>query len=216
MRIEKLHDDIYIVRFEFGYDCAMHFWRYQEFHESVCSRFRFQSFSLLDYMEWYCKKKESSFTYAYDWAGFNLPGKVIKRAHDKGIPDPNKYDRFMLHVYELLADWNGNDQFYIMGLSKEYEAECVNHELAHALFGTNADYAWCMGKLLCDLPEPIINSLQWDFMQMGYHTDLIEDETQAWFSTGVHSRLNRRQYKGFIPKFRRTFQRFKRQLHIQI
>src|SRR5579864_3597075 len=96
-KISEVRSRVFFLQFKRRYDLCMQFLRYQEYYESVNSKFRDHAFDLLTYMEWYShNNKLGYFSYPVDWSGFNIPGETIKKVWDLGIADKNIYDYEML------------------------------------------------------------------------------------------------------------------------
>src|SRR5690606_33427897 len=109
--------------------------------------------NFIDLVEWY--SKDGAFTYATDWAGYNLPGKLILDLAEAGIKDRNRYDNVMIGFAEYIkAKENGAEDFYIIGTSEEddFLKETFRHELAHGLFYNNEEYRTKTTDMVEELP----------------------------------------------------------------
>ena len=187
--LEEVKPRIFLFSMKDQYSLNMHFLRYQEFYESPSPSFRGKSFRLLDFMEWYCKKYgRGAFTYAVDWAGFNIPGKVLKQVMDLGIPDPNKYDTVMEEVYWSCKKKHDGD-FYLIGARSRNQGRTLRHEIAHGFFYLNPDYRSKMTALVDGLPGGTRLALQHHLKTMGYTPKVYTDEIQAYMSTGLTSKM---------------------------
>lgn len=175
---------IFFLNFKDHYDMSSHFMRYQEYYESPSAKFRNQPFSWPDFMEYYAKKfGNGAFSYHVDWAGFNIPGTIIKHVHMLGIPDPNKYDAEMLAVYEKCLAKYPDRLFYIIGAVGEKWA--MKHEIAHGFFYTQDEYRKEMTALVKALPKTLRTRINKVLKDIGYTPGVYIDETQAYMSTGV-------------------------------
>jgi hypothetical protein len=174
------------MSFKEPYDLAMYFVRYQEFYESPSPQYRGKKFALLDFMRWYSFKfGKGVFTYPEDWAGFNIPGDIIKQIWDLGIDDRNLYDYEMLQVYrECQEKAKGN--FYLIGVSaSKEEAITLKHEIAHGFFYTTPSYKKEMKKLVKELAPELRTRMNEELLDLGYTPKVYVDEIQAYMSTGL-------------------------------
>lgn len=180
---------IFCAVFKNEFDMAMTFLRYQECYESSCPEFKGKSFTIVDYMRWYSKNLgNGAFTYTSDWSGFNVPSKVIAKAHEPGfIKDWNCYDEEMRKIYKVCHKFN-ESSFYLIGMMKNDE-QTLRHEVAHGLFSINADYKYGMSDKVNRLPQEIKDAFTKILLDMGYHESVIIDEIQAYCSTGLLSSM---------------------------
>ncbi len=192
---------IFYLDFKDQYHCNMTFLRYQEFYESPNPKFRGKRFEILDFMEWYSKAYgKGAFTYGTDWAGFNVPGPIIKKAlHD--IPDPNRYDLDMEGTYLCCEDKYPDGKFYIIGgVGKGF---ALRHELAHGFFYTQPKYKREMTKLVKALPKKFYKSMCDDLTRIGYTPKVFIDECQAYLATGLPDTFKTRYqyYEPFVKLY---------------
>lgn len=183
----------------------MSFLRYQEFYESPNPKFRNNSFTILEYIEWYSNKYgDGAFTYPNDWSGFNLPSKAIELARAFGILDPNKYDNEINLIYSKIREYESGD-FYIIGTTKK-DTETLEHEIAHALWSTDVDYKKDMTKNISSLGNKTVKKLKLILANMGYNNSVMEDEIQAYLSTGLVEELEELKIKpNYINRFASTY-----------
>lgn len=179
--IQSVYPGVYLVKFKDYYKMAMHCLRYQEFYESPNPKFKGKSFTIFDYMEWY-SKKNGSFSYPQDWAGFNFPAHIVKDVYDKGIIDKNKYDEEMLSIYNSCKDLHSTDDFYLIF---SCDNETTKHEIAHGLFYLNKEYKKEMEQLVSELPGDASGPMKEELKKLGYCSSVYVDECQAYFATGL-------------------------------
>lgn len=201
--LQKLYPRLYLLKFEEKdrYDMCMTFCRYQEKYESPNPRFRNKDFELVDFMEWYSKDRDGSFSYAKDWAGFNIPDTLFKGYWYQNIRDKNKYDKLMLQAYYSIwhdikygddSFWNtgvptdfGKDgqspKYYLIGATNDWG---INHEFAHGLYYLNPKYKRQMNALTRKLPKKFLTKVHSWLKYIGYTPHVYDDETQAYMSTG--------------------------------
>jgi hypothetical protein len=189
-KLEKLCDKVYCLSCDHSYDVGMLFLRASETKESMLPEFLGVFWKLIDFMEAYAKSKfahDNVFSYPEDWAGFNLRRNDLEFVYSKPdlIPDLNKYDEIMIKVLSRINEEMGSQSdFALMGIVKD-DVITKKHEFAHALFAINKDYKEKALNLNNNLPEKT-HQLLIDFIgNMGYPSSVIEDEIQAYLSTGL-------------------------------
>jgi hypothetical protein len=186
--LSQLTSNIFYLKFKDTYDLCMHFLRYQEFYECPSSDFRDKSWCILDYIKWYSKKYgNGSFTYMVDWAGFNIPGSVIKKVSELGIPDINKYDLVMQDIYQKCLQ-QSNEDFYLIGSTGSVLT--LKHEIAHGFFSSNKEYKKQMTQLVNELPLDFKLRIFESLKKIGYTRKVYIDECQAYFCTGLIDEFN--------------------------
>jgi hypothetical protein len=184
----QLFDSVFHVRCQTQEDLAYLFLRSQEFYESRNIEFYRQYFKIDAFKEWYCRcfTGEDTFTYPYDWCGFNVPGAIALSA-TKGafkIRDNNKYDDTMLEIIHHCQ--KESKRFYLIGTMDEVSdlqtlSSALAHELAHAFYYVDADYRNTMNQLTA----PILQRMQVVLYLNGYHPSVIQDEAQAYLVDGI-------------------------------
>jgi hypothetical protein len=195
------------------FDLAMLFWRAQEYYESASPKFRGRAFTLLEYMKWYSAQYgKGSFTYAEDWAGFNLPSSILTEMYDpthvqfKGVViDHNEYDFEMASIYKGLFAKSNGKPFYLLG-AKSGDIATIRHELAHGLYFTNSKYKMEMQKNIKALPRKLYDKLRQVLRQYGYAASVHDDEIQAFLSTGLTKEMRKLNIsKEITSKFKKSF-----------
>jgi hypothetical protein len=162
----KLADGIYLVRFRTQYELAASFLRVQEHYESP--RFSGRVFTLEQYMDWYAARY-GAFTYYQDWAGFNVPSTALRPFYQ------GKFDPLLAkekRLLRLLKSLRG--RFYVIGI---YENEDLTHELAHALFFTDADYRHAVRAAMRRYDT---SALKRQIAKAGYARHVLPDEVHAY------------------------------------
>lgn len=195
---------IFYLDFKDQYDCNMHFLRYQEHYESPSPKFRGKSFALVDFMEWYSKNqsKHKCFSYAIDWAGFNIPGYIIPNVHTMRIPDFNRYDKEMFNAWSLCKARYPDDMFYIIG--GVGHGVVMKHEIAHGFFFTDKTYRKKMTALVKALKPNFRKQMFSDLKDIGYTPKVYNDECQAFMSTGLtgHFKVKlKKEHEPFVKLF---------------
>lgn len=189
---------------------CMTFLRYQEYYESPNSKFRRKKFNLLDYIEWYSRNHNNSFTYASDWSGFNIPSEIIPSVHELlAIEEVNKYDEAMFVGYDkCLSLLKGKSQpFYIIG-ARHGQTDTIKHEVAHGFFYTIPEYKKEMTALVKKLPKSVFKKVCDKLKNMGYTPQVYIDECQAYFSTGGVDYLFSEKFLKYTPQFINVFEKY--------
>jgi len=187
------------------------FMRYQEFYESDSDSFRGKGFKWKDYTKYYKEKTKSDIlTYHEDWAGYNIPCDSIESCI-KLIPDLNFYDLIMFSIVDTIRSIVGNDNYYLIGIDQSNgdDPSLIYHEIAHGLWYSTPSYKRIQSIHISNLKPNVVNSLTKKISDMGYGENVINDEIQAYLSTGVGD--NMRGIKDIkmsqIP-FKETFDKY--------
>ncbi len=212
-QMKELYPGIYHLHFETRWQVAMHFLRFQEYYESP--KFADKMFSIVEYMEWYQQNHDdpNKFSYPYDWAGFNVPSRVLDEVFAADIPDWNKYDGLMAALYTSMK--TENEVFYLIGTSEEAGAidDFIDHETAHGLWATNPEYQRTMLNLIKRIrPKLRVSKSIAALVDAGYHEKVGEDEIHAYCSTGPAEWLKELLTPKVCKPFEEEFQKWKEKL----
>ena len=163
------------------------FMRYQEFYESDSETFRAKGFKWYDYVKHYKKNtKKDYFSYHEDWAGYNIPCDSIESCI-KLIPDINFYDLIMFSIVDTLREIVGNDKYYLIGIDQSTgdDPSLIYHEVAHGLWFVNPAYKIKQKRNIDAMNPDIRENLSKKISGMGYGENVLDDEIQAYLSTGI-------------------------------
>jgi hypothetical protein len=206
--ITPIARDVFHVRCQTQEDLAYLFLRSQEYYESRNIEFYRQHFKIDAFKEWYCcfYTGEDTFTYPYDWCGFNVPGAIALSAI-KGafkIGDNNKYDDAMLEIIQHCQ--KESKRFYLIGTMDEISdvqtlSSALAHELAHAFYYLDTDYRNAMNQITA----PILHRMQVVLYLSGYHPSVISDEAQAYLVDGLEFLAMKEDYTSLKAEARRVF-----------
>jgi hypothetical protein len=169
------------------------FMRYQEFYESDSDTFRGKGFKWKDYVKYYKEKtKNDIFTYHEDWAGYNIPCSSIESCI-KLIPDLNFYDLIMFSIVDTIRGIVGNDNYYLIGIDQSTgeDPDLIYHEVAHGLWFSTPSYKAKQMTNIAKMNPATRDGLSKKISNMGYGENVIDDEIQAYLSTGVGRDMNR-------------------------
>lgn len=171
MRILKsrVAKGIYLLRFESQYELAATFLRVQEHYESP--RFHGRIFTLEQYMDWYAAR-HGNFTYYQDWSGFNVPSTALQPFYDGKFDPLSRKEQRLLGLFRNLRE-----RFYVIAIHDGGKRGTLTHELAHALFFTDAAYRRAVRKAM---GEYDISGLERQIADAGYARHVIADEVQAY------------------------------------
>lgn len=169
------------------------FMRYQEFYESDSDTFRGKGFKWREFVDYYKKKtKNEILTYHEDWTGYNLPCDSIESCIAV-IPDINFFDLIMFSIVDTIKSKVGNDKFYLIGIDQAdgEDKSLIEHELAHGLWFSSPQYKAAQLINIDELPDYVDEPLRNKISGMGYGPNVIDDEIQAYLSTGVGDNMTR-------------------------
>ena len=215
-KVKEIKPFIYCVEIDDNYDRAMLFCRYQEFYESPYKEFRGKYFSWMQYMRHYKNVwKKDVFSYPEDWAGYNIPSNVLDKAHDKFYKE-TEYDVIMNDIifYCAIDAQNKNNgtrhDWYLIGANSK-DKGTMNHEIAHGLYYTNKEYRIRMQYQLSLIPKKTMDKIDKKLIKMGYVNDrqILDDEAQAFLSTGLYNGLETKEIKKYEKNFINVFKKFK-------
>ena len=207
LTIRKLPDyPIWHVESDDRWELAMTFLRMQEYYESPDLRFRGKIFSLESYMDWYVRefskqnKTYGAFTYALDWAGFNVPCSVVRMVYESFPEHSTKETRLFK---ELRAqDAFSEERFYLIG-NRRGAKSFFDHEYRHAIFALNNEYANAMREAITQFAVPGLRK----WILAHYAPTVLDDEIQAFALTGWPDEV---AVTGEMRKLRRTLKRIEK------
>jgi len=206
MRIKKsrVAKGIYLLRFRTQYELAATFLRVQEHYESP--HFHGRVFSLEQYMDWYAARY-GNFTYFQDWSGFNVPSTALEPFYQGKFEPLSEKERRLLRLFKNLRG-----RFYLIGVYDGGVKSSLTHELAHALYFTDAVYRQ---KVRAALGKFDTSALARRIEKAGYARQVVPDEVQAYL-VGSSSRLGMvsRELAPLRRKLRSLFREHSRELSI--
>ena len=214
-KVKMIKPFIYCVEIKDDYDRAMLFCRYQEFYESPYKNIRGKYFSWETFMRTYTKERGSeSFTYPYDWSGYNIPSNVLGKGIDTFYKQ-SEYDKIMNDIYFHCAIDSQNKnkgtrtKWYLIGADSK-ESQTMNHEIAHGLYYTDKKYKKRMDLIIFDMKKSDFNFMKKSLIKMGYANDdkIILDEIQAFMSTGLYKTFDTEDTRSYQESFKMIYNEF--------
>ena len=193
IKLFEMYPKIYAVVIKDDKLRARVFMRYQEFYESDSDTFRGKGFKWYDFVKFYKEKtKNDYFSYHEDWAGYNIPCDSIESCIAK-IPDLNFYDLIMFSVVDTIRSKVGNENFYLIGIDQSdgEDKSLIFHEIAHGLWFSSPNYRNKQLKNIERLEPNVKDYVTKKIIDMGYGENVVEDEIQAYLSTGVGDNMTR-------------------------
>lgn len=214
--VKEIKPNIFCVLIDDDYDRAMLFCRYQEFYESPYKKFRGKYFTWAQYMRFYKDSwKKDTFTYPIDWSGYNIPSVVI----EKGLNLFNKeteYDEIMNNIFYYCENYplkfnRPRTNWYLIGASSK-DLKTLDHEIAHGFYASNKEYKMRMLYQLSLIPKRVMDKIDKKLIKMGYVNDrkILDDEAQAFLSTGLYNGLDTKEIKKYEKPFVKIFKEFKK------
>ncbi len=86
----------------------------------------------------------------------------------------------------------------------------LDHEIAHGLYYTNSEYKKEVGKIIKLVKPSHYDKLKKKLVKMGYadNKKIINDEIQAFMSTGLYNGLDTNELKVYQKSFIKNFKKF--------
>jgi len=209
----KLADRIYSIVVKDSHLRAMIFLRFQEYYESSSNEFKGQKFKWDRYIQWYKSSdspegEKECFTYGEDWTGFNIPSEAIEHCLSN-IDDRGPYDDIMTTIINTIRKRESGN-FYLLGIEElGANSWVLDHEMAHGFYYTDIEYRNSVNNLIKTLPNKEKIDISNVILELGYNQSVVNDEIQAYMSTGIYRKMND-SLKKYTPRFEDNFSRFKK------
>jgi hypothetical protein len=213
--VKEIKPQIFAVSIKDDYQRTMLFCRYQEFYESPYEEIRGKFFTWEKFMMVYRDKwKKKLFTYPEDWSGFNIPSNIVDKAITLFGKDEGPYDEIMSDIWYYCENYplkfeNPRTKWYLIG-ADSFKSSTMNHEIAHGLYYTNRNYKKQCDHLISEIKPIHYEKLRKKLTKMGYIGDkkIIDDEIQAFMSTGLYNGLDTKELKRYEKEFIKNFKSF--------
>jgi hypothetical protein len=213
--VKELRPNVFGVSIENNYDRAMLFCRYQEFYESPIKKLKGKFFTLETLMKEYVNQRgENTFTYATDWAGYNIPSHILWKAYDLFYKSKTQYDEIMsnilYHCDNYPLQFNKQRSKWYLISANSFDGHIMNHEIAHGLYYTNKQYKKNCDILISKIKKKDYNLMKKKLLEIGYSNDkkIIDDEIQAFMSTGLYNKFSGEQLEKYEQSFIDNFKNF--------
>lgn len=210
--IKEVVANVFAVIVPDSYHRAMLFCRTQEYYESPNEKFRGQSFSIFDYMDWYSRQNDGSFTYGHDWGGFNIPYDVARDCNQVS-PKESPYDGYMSDIVRTIGDMMEPKPAYILGVGNT-DDDTFQHEVCHGLYYTNKEYRESMDEITKSISKSYWEKFKDNLLEMGYTTEVVNDEIQAYltinhdyqrFGKGVPKKVKEKLNQRYLQVFKKYY-----------
>lgn len=197
--IKEISKNLFLVKHNNRKESALSFLRFQEFYESP--KYKNKKIKINEFYNYY-KKKYKRFTYHKDWAGFNVPLKIINAFKKKH----NLFEK----EKQIFSSFNKNKNSYIIGVNKKEPKNTYMHEVAHGLFYLNRNYK---KEVLALLKNKDLNDIKKVLLKMGYHRSVLSDEIQAYMCFSLkdlknYGLKNIKQYEKLRNEIIKTFKKY--------
>lgn len=158
--------------------------------------------------------KKNLFTYPEDWSGFNIPSNVVEKGMNTFRKDKGPYDEIMNDIWYHCENYplrynKPRTKWYLIG-ADSFKSKTMDHEIAHGLYYTNKEYKKNCDKLIANIKPSHYDKLTKKIVKMGYINDkkIIDDEIQAFMSTGLYNGLDTKELKVYEKNFIKNFKTF--------
>lgn len=185
MNVTQPLPNVLYIQFDTITDMSSTFGRVQEYAEGPKLHHQVMSWSRL---KKYHKSKGESRTFNAAWLGFNIPGWAFQEFFDKC----ESFKPKELEGIKLVLSYNFDGDFYVIcdadKNAKKESQKAGDHELSHALFGTNREYKQRVLDLLNGYSRKPM--LEEKIKKMGcYAPHVWDDEIHAYVTTDTYSNL---------------------------
>lgn len=208
--LKQLNNHIFVLSFDDEFTMSMCFLRWSEYTECSDPKINGKIFTILDFVESYTRDR-GTFSYTSDWSGFNIPSRRFEQYPFGYIKDRNKYDDFMESVVTFIKSAIGSQEpFYLIG-HLTGATSVVDHETAHAMYDRMPAYKQEIQELILTVfsdkkSDEILSCIA----EMGYSKEVLEDEMQAYLSTGLSEELEKLGLKKKkLQQFVDVFEKYK-------
>jgi hypothetical protein len=170
VKLIKLKENLFQVDFDTQRELTRTMLRFQEFYESP--KFRGRAFSLREFKEWY-RKENGVFNYYSYWEGFNFPDYIVNDFRFGKFKYLTKREMDLLKILPI------GFKYYVIGTFNGGDNDVIEHELCHAEFYINSNYAKEVTDLILSYKKETL-PLREFLSKEGYHDGVHIDEINAY------------------------------------
>jgi len=179
-------------------ELGLTFIRFQEHYESANPNFRNNIFTLGQLKNWYSETYGAN-TYQVDWIGYNFPSKVLL-PFKQGLFDPLTIEENrLLDLFKYR-----HDNFYIIGAQNK---SVLRHELAHALYASNAEYRLEIDNFLNNNKKKLSKTTKYLY-DKGYCKEVLNDELQAYITDNDDAEIINNTCSSIIAGVNKIYQKY--------
>lgn len=149
-------------------------WRISEFYEGK-DGIRGQHFNIHTFLDLHLDENGDLNTWNF-WEGYNFPKKQVLQFEGKFFKDISPREEKLIAACSRIPD----DGYVI--LCKEGDEITKKHELCHGLYFTNNSYYLKASLVIGSIPLDIFLKFESDLLKMGYTSNFIGDEMQAYLT----------------------------------
>jgi hypothetical protein len=130
---------------------------------------------------------DGCFSYATDWAGFNVPSNVIwDLYYSSDIDDLNQYDTTFHKIIDKITCGVTNNEYKYYLIGAETNAKgTIAHEVAHAFYYLYPSYKKVADKITSNVSEKNRNKIKKWLTGIGYNDKVFKDELQAYLCADI-------------------------------
>jgi hypothetical protein len=117
----------------------------------------------------------------------------------------------MFSIIDTIKEKTGNNNFYLIGIDQTdgEDLSLIYHELAHGLWYSSPNYKNLQSYNINNLNPSTLDSMTRKIKNMGYGENVIDDEIQAYLSTGILPDMARiKDIKKAQVTFKNSFDKF--------
>jgi hypothetical protein len=199
LEVTELEPDTYHLVFGCQRDLAHSMMRLQEHYEGPDPKIRDQYFTLEEFLQAYTLPS-GVFDYTEKWCGFNVPGHVVERWHELFVAQGQLSIKEQQMMDTLLCQRSGKfGKWYMIATASGGDSNTIKHELAHSRYYLYDDYKASCDQLIDCMSAADRRRMTKVLIKMGYAETVINDEIQAYLSTGTKA-MNLEMFGVFSEK----------------
>lgn len=180
-KVKMLTSEIIHLQFPNNRAMKKHLMRFQLYAEHPV--FKKKIFSKKEYINWYLSIYGGKASDVYDiWLGCNIPHTAFKPFWEGAFKTMSREENRVLKTLSCLR----GKRFYLIA-SADGDLGVMKHELAHAFFGTNADYRKKAKNIVFRLSDEARKVIKERLYYCDYDKSTILDETHAFLLDGLKS-----------------------------